>query len=80
MPLHRRLSGSRSLRYWVIVSLGVCGVSIFHYPPGRGVEVCVCVRGGTKEGGYQCSAVSSDEAVKDEAVKMSLRLIIFKPV
>lgn len=53
MPLPRRLSGSRSVRYWVIVSLGVCRISIFHYPG----SVCV----------YQCSAASPDEAVEVEA-------------
>lgn len=43
MPLPGRLSGSHSVHYWVIVSVGLCGISIFRYLPAEGVCVCVCV-------------------------------------
>lgn len=56
MPLPGRLSGSHSLHYWVIVSLGLCGITIFHYLPP---SVCVCV----------CAEASSEEEVEVEPVE-----------
>lgn len=64
MPLPRRLSGSRSICYWVIVSDGVCGGSVFSTigPPGRRGGECVFVceeaKGHNQQEGISCCAAS----------------------
>lgn len=66
---------SPPLRFTLYPLLGHCLTrrvwgQYFPLSAREGVDECVCVcEGGTKEGGYQCSAASSDEAVKVEAVK-----------